>query len=145
MEQAPGSRFHPMTKVTKVIVVFSDLLGAIKMLIMKDMFLLVHFMNYWLVSNVAHKVKEELLILNKCVPYFSAISWTFKTCSFFSGKKTFFEKIVNCIFYHMCLANLNLIWVFDYTFFWHLQMMFCKKYQNNFPIFLFLNKKNCLK
>ena len=47
-EQAPRCWFHPspVTKVTKVLVIFRDLIGAIKRKILEDMFHVV-YINYW--------------------------------------------------------------------------------------------------
>ena len=52
----------------------------------------------------------------------SDISLKCVICSLFSStkqaeKKTFFREIVNCISYHRCLANYDLILVVKYIFF----------------------------
>ena len=85
-----------MTKVKQLLVVFWDLLGAKKKVNPETY---VSFGSYeLLLSNVAHQMKEKLMIQNKFSHFLGQVALKFEICSFFSSskqpEKTSFEQ--NC-------------------------------------------------
>ena len=73
-----------MTKVKKIIVVFWELLDAIKKVNSETY---VSWGSYeLLLSNIDHQTNEKLTIQNKS-HFLSQISFKFKICSFFTGSK----------------------------------------------------------
>ena len=98
----------PVMKVKKLIVVFWDLLGAIKK-INPETYVL--YGSYeLLLSNVAHQMKEKLTIQNKFFPFLKSNFTEIWNLFLFQWLKTTRKKqvlrvIVNCISYLGCLAN----------------------------------------
>ena len=123
-------RFTPVTKITKLIVVFWDLSSAIKKLILEDKYQTDHKK---IDQQCTSSNKRDINFSKLFFQFLGEISLKFEMCSFFSGskqkEKQLLREIENYISHRMCLANENFILVFDVTFFQLLQIMFHQKMQ----------------